>query len=520
MPPAGGGLIILPKKSWNVWNRDNVERVERDEAAHAAQQRKIAEQQAKADAEARMEQLKRNQRRRRRREERSRLATSSSNELGAHESGTASDSEESDTGRHKGEDEGVHGSIDSSTAVAQAAPPSSHADEADEGVDEDENARASARHFNFFESEEEQALAAESARLKALEEFNQKHAAMKKMGIAPMQLAQSSAEASANDSQSRTKPWYQHVVPAASSAASTSGAGPGGKEDLFVKDRHGRVLQGWDLQRWQRRQERHKRSSDPACKFQASASKAHDAKDRTGHSATTSGSAGAIEFGHKSAEIVLKMLKQGKAQARSKKRKKDSALKRKKTKKKKKDKQKRREKSKKNRGSTSSSASSVSSSPSTSSTSSDSDDSGPRRARKRDKSKKSRKHGRTDKRKDSGKKRTKKDTSKGTLTPMELLRRQRLLREEAERARAVQRLAARVRHAARRNLITLLNYNFMWGLVHKTLLCCCARLILQAAVGTVEAAQEARRGFYHSQFNPATAEEAYRAKEVSRRRRP
>lgn len=35
---GGGGLRLLPHKSWNVWNSDNVSRVERDEQQHAQQQ--------------------------------------------------------------------------------------------------------------------------------------------------------------------------------------------------------------------------------------------------------------------------------------------------------------------------------------------------------------------------------------------------------------------------------------------------------------------------------------------------
>ena len=33
--PGGGGLVILPKKSWNVWNQDNKAKVAKDEAANA-----------------------------------------------------------------------------------------------------------------------------------------------------------------------------------------------------------------------------------------------------------------------------------------------------------------------------------------------------------------------------------------------------------------------------------------------------------------------------------------------------
>jgi hypothetical protein len=40
-----GRLIILPHKSWHVWNRDNVEKVKRDERLHKEEQERKAERQ-------------------------------------------------------------------------------------------------------------------------------------------------------------------------------------------------------------------------------------------------------------------------------------------------------------------------------------------------------------------------------------------------------------------------------------------------------------------------------------------
>ena len=38
---VGGGLIILPKKSWNVWNKDNIAKIKRDEENAAKKKEEI-----------------------------------------------------------------------------------------------------------------------------------------------------------------------------------------------------------------------------------------------------------------------------------------------------------------------------------------------------------------------------------------------------------------------------------------------------------------------------------------------
>jgi hypothetical protein len=60
---GGGGLNILPKKSWNVWNHDNIEKVRRDEAQHAAEQEALQQRQRGVDNEWRVEELRRRKRR-------------------------------------------------------------------------------------------------------------------------------------------------------------------------------------------------------------------------------------------------------------------------------------------------------------------------------------------------------------------------------------------------------------------------------------------------------------------------
>ncbi|EDQ87734.1 uncharacterized protein MONBRDRAFT_26837 [Monosiga brevicollis MX1] len=56
---AGGGLIILPKKKWNVWNKDNIERVKRDEAQAQAEADEKQRRAEEAEREARLELLRR-----------------------------------------------------------------------------------------------------------------------------------------------------------------------------------------------------------------------------------------------------------------------------------------------------------------------------------------------------------------------------------------------------------------------------------------------------------------------------
>jgi hypothetical protein len=44
-----GRLIILPHKSWNVWNRDNIEKVQRDERLHEEEQQRLREKSRATD---------------------------------------------------------------------------------------------------------------------------------------------------------------------------------------------------------------------------------------------------------------------------------------------------------------------------------------------------------------------------------------------------------------------------------------------------------------------------------------
>ena len=54
----GGGLRILPNKTWHVWKRENIEKVERDERLHAEEQKTKEANEAKAQAQLRLEKLR------------------------------------------------------------------------------------------------------------------------------------------------------------------------------------------------------------------------------------------------------------------------------------------------------------------------------------------------------------------------------------------------------------------------------------------------------------------------------
>ena len=53
-----GRLIILPKKSWNVWNRENIAKVRNDEKEHCEKMEKERNRQLHVDSEARLDLLK------------------------------------------------------------------------------------------------------------------------------------------------------------------------------------------------------------------------------------------------------------------------------------------------------------------------------------------------------------------------------------------------------------------------------------------------------------------------------
>jgi len=392
MPPAGGGLIILPKKSWNVWNRDNVERVRRDEAAHAEKLRVQAEKQAVVDAELRLKKLKKRSRKAKERKIRDAIVK----KYGSSSSDTESDAD-------SGEDVAT---LSANTEAGNTQL------QAESGA-----LSATSQHVNFFEAEETEANAAEEARLRRLAEFTKKHETMKKLGIAPMKLAQSSAELS----DSNARPWYHSVVPATSQSPGDGGSQRAAQSQPYVKGRNGQVLQGSKLRRWRIRSDARKDHDDPINKFQKDRDNDDNGADGAQFTDVPLQTASkAVEFTERSAAVVLKLLRHNKTAKRdNKKRDKRSSHSRKKQRSKKEKSKKKRSKKKKKRKSRHRRSDSDSSS-----SSSDTSTSG--RGKSSIASNRKRKHG------DTG------------PTRMQLLRAQRLQREENERQRAVHRLASRV----------------------------------------------------------------------------
>jgi hypothetical protein len=61
---GGGGLRILPKKSWNVWNLKNRKKVAEDEAKYAAEQKKLEDKNIKEEKVFRLDVLRQRSKRR------------------------------------------------------------------------------------------------------------------------------------------------------------------------------------------------------------------------------------------------------------------------------------------------------------------------------------------------------------------------------------------------------------------------------------------------------------------------
>ena len=220
--PAGGGLIILPKKSWNPWKRENVERVTRDERLDAERRDREASEQRRVDQEVRVEALR--ERRASRSDDASRSSAPKRRRLGT-----------------------------AALAVARPAAPAPAAVAATRTT-------GAAVPVLFAEpATSARVRRAEEDRLKAKAALVAKHQEQRRLGIAPLGLGQSSTKLEQR--------WWNRPAPraAAAASASASASASAAVSTLTVKesDWRGRPLRGAAAVRAVARCERMKARLDP-----------------------------------------------------------------------------------------------------------------------------------------------------------------------------------------------------------------------------------------------------------------
>ena len=218
---VGGGLIILPKKTWNVWKRENRERVLRDERLDAEQRARVESEQARRNHEASVESL-----RRLRSAERAGAAAARS---------AAPPSKRRRMGTAVVKLPKVNMLVTTPSAPAVAVAPA--APTTDEG------------HINFFAEDEANARRAEEDAIKARAAATEKQREQRRLGIAPLGLGQS---ASAADQR-----WWNGPSAA---AAAVAGAAQG---TVVERDWRGRPLRGAAAARAAALCDRHKANRDP-----------------------------------------------------------------------------------------------------------------------------------------------------------------------------------------------------------------------------------------------------------------
>lgn len=211
---GGGGLRILPHKSWNTFGHENIERVRRDEAAHAEAQGKIDAKHRQSESEFKLG-VMRNMAERRRKRDGAEDDTSESKHADDAEDGDGVEAAEDDrieddeADNDRPKPKRARPAASSSAAASSSSAPLRFVVQQESPAVENEHADpdasaalAPAQHFNLFSDVAGSAKQAEMNRIKSSNERKKELDLLKR--VAPVSLF---VEALKDDS-GLMKPWY------------------------------------------------------------------------------------------------------------------------------------------------------------------------------------------------------------------------------------------------------------------------------------------------------------------------